>query len=62
MSRMMRKLNDYSAMGIPQIWLIDPKGPKSWRFENGRLNPASIFGDPGERIHFSISEIEKLLD
>jgi Uma2 family endonuclease len=62
MTRMMRKLNDYSAMGIPQIWLIDPKGPKSWRFENGQLNPSLTFGAPGERIHFSISAIEKLLD
>ncbi len=62
MTRMMRKLNDYSTMGIPQIWVIDPKGSKSWRFENGRLNPSSTFGVPGERIHFSISEIEKLLD
>ncbi|MBV8114592.1 MAG: Uma2 family endonuclease [Silvibacterium sp.] len=62
MTRMMRKLNDYSAMGIPQIWVIDPKGPRSWRFENGQLNPSSTFGAPGERIHFSISEIERLLD
>jgi Uma2 family endonuclease len=62
MTRMMRKLNDYSAMGIPQIWVIDPKGPKSWRFENGQLNPSLTFGALGERIHFSISEIEKLLD
>ncbi|MBV8631062.1 MAG: Uma2 family endonuclease, partial [Silvibacterium sp.] len=25
MTRMMRKLNDYAAMGIPQIWVIDPR-------------------------------------
>ncbi|MBV8630779.1 MAG: Uma2 family endonuclease, partial [Silvibacterium sp.] len=62
MTRMMRKLNDYSAMGISQIWVIDPKGPKSWRFEDGRLNPSSTFGAPGEKIHFQISEIEELLD
>ena len=62
MSRIMRKLNDYSAMGVPQIWVIDPKGPKSWRFLDGQLNPSSTFGAPGETIHFDISEIEKLLD
>jgi Uma2 family endonuclease len=62
MTRMMRKLNDYSAMGIPQIWVIDPKGPRSWRFENEQLNPSSTFGAPGERIYFPISDIEKLLD
>jgi Uma2 family endonuclease len=62
MTRMMRKLNDYSAMGIPHIWVIEPKGAKSWRFQDGQLNPSSIFGAPGEKIHFAISEIEKLLD
>ena len=62
MTRVMRKLNDYSAMGIPHIRVIDPKGPKSWEFQNGQLNPSSTFGVPGDRIHFSISEIEKLLD
>jgi Uma2 family endonuclease len=59
---MMRKLNDYSAMGIPHIWVIDPKGPKSWQFRDGQLNASTTFGLPGDRIHFSISEIEKLLD
>jgi len=62
MTRVMRKLNDYSAMGIPHIWVIDPKGPKSWRFQNGQLNSSSTFGAPGEKIYFSISEIEKLVD
>jgi len=62
MTRVMRKLNDYSAMGISHIWVIEPKGAKSWRFQDGQLNPSSTFGAPGEKIHFPISEIEKLLD
>jgi len=62
MTRVMRKLNDYSAMGIPHIWVIEPKNAKSWRFQDGQLNSSSTFGTVGEKIYFSISEIEKLLD
>jgi Uma2 family endonuclease len=62
MMRVMRKLNDYSAMGISHIWVIDPKGSKSWQFQSGQLNPSSTFGAPGEEIHFSMSKIEALLD
>jgi Uma2 family endonuclease len=62
MTRVMRKLNDYSAMGIRHIWVIDPASKNSYRFRDGQLNLSSTFGDPGEPIHFHISEIEKLLD
>ena len=62
MTRVMRKLNDYAAMGIPHIWVIDPKGPKSWQFQNGQLKSTSTFGAPGDRIQFSIAEIQELLD
>ncbi len=62
MTRWMRKLNDYSAMGIEHIWVIDPASKNSYRFRDGQLNLSSTFGGPGEPIHFHISEIEKLLD
>lgn len=62
MKRMMRKLNDYAAMGIPQIWVIDPEGNRFYRFQNGQLTPATSFSEPERAIHFEMSEVEKLLD
>jgi Uma2 family endonuclease len=62
MTRMMRKLEDYAAMGIPHIWVIDPQNGKSRLFREGQLKLASTFGEPGGPIHFSMDEIQKLLD
>jgi Uma2 family endonuclease len=62
MTRMMRKLDDYAAMGVAHILVIDPATGKAWLFRDGQLKLASHFGTAGEPIHFEISEIEKLLD
>jgi Uma2 family endonuclease len=62
MTRIMRKLDDYAAMGIAHIWVIDPQNGKSYRFREGQLMLASHFGEPGEPIHFAIEEITRLLD
>lgn len=62
MMRITRKLGDYSEMGIPHIWVIDPKNKKTWRFHDNQLNVSSNFGNPGDKIHFNLAEIEKLLD
>lgn len=62
MMRITRKLGDYSEMGIPHIWVIDPKNKKTWRFHDNQLNVSSTFGSPGDKIHFDFAEIEKLLD
>jgi Uma2 family endonuclease len=61
-TRIMRKLGDYAAMGIPHIWVIDPENGESFLFRKGQLTPSLDFGEPGEPIHFPIKEIEKLLD
>lgn len=62
MMRVTQKLGDYAAMGIPHIWVIDPKNKKAWRFHGNQLNLSSTFGALGDRIHFDLGEIEKLLD
>lgn len=61
-TRFTRKLNDYEAMGIPQIWVIDPEGPAIHRFQNGHLAPSSLFDEPQRGIRFELREIEALLD
>lgn len=60
--RMMRKLGDYAAMQIPQIWLIEPESKMYYRFVNGELHKGSIFSLTEKGIHFDLSEIENLLD
>ena len=58
----LRKLSDYEAMGIAQIWLIDPDAKIYYQFKQGQLARASHFGEPDARIHFQMSDIEAYLD
>lgn len=62
MMRMTQKLVEYAAMGIPHIWVIDPASKQAWSFHNNQLNLCPTFGTPGDKIHFDLAEIEKLLD
>ncbi len=61
-ARLMRKLRDYEAMGIAQIWVIDPEGPVTQRYEKGQLTAAKVFEEPARGIRFEMSKIEALLD
>lgn len=61
-TRFLRKLHDYEAMGIPQIWVIDPNGPAIQRFQSGQLAASAVFDEPARGIRFEIREIEALLD
>jgi Uma2 family endonuclease len=45
-ARLMRKLSDYEAMGIPQIWVIDPQAVLFRRYRGGELAQAGVFGEP----------------
>jgi Uma2 family endonuclease len=60
--RLMRKLNDYQAMGIPEIWVVDPETRVFSRFEDGQLLRRAEFVVPGRSISFAVSEIEAMLD
>jgi Uma2 family endonuclease len=61
-TRFTRKLKDYEAMGIPQIWVIDPDGPVIQRFQSGHLAESSVFDEPARGIRFEMRAIEALLD
>jgi Uma2 family endonuclease len=61
MRRVMRKLGDYAAMGIPQIWVIDPETKDISRFEDGQLLRQSHFSIPENGIDFEMAEIAKLV-
>lgn len=61
-SRLMRKLEDYAAMGIPQIWVVDPKISSFRRYANDQLVRSSEFHEPSKNIRFDMHELEALLD
>jgi Uma2 family endonuclease len=62
MKRVLRKLGDYSAMGIEQIWVIDQDTRTYYQFTEGKLVPGTYFGAVGDRIHFAMNEVEAFLD
>ncbi len=58
----LRKLGDYEAMGIPNIWLIDPETRNGYRIVDGGLIPVAEFVAQGDRFRVAKSELEALLD
>lgn len=58
-SRMMRKLADYSAMGIAQIWVVDPATGAFMRYADGSLTVSTRYEGAG--IEFPLSAIAELL-
>jgi len=59
--KLRRKLDDYSKMGIPEIWVIDPEDGSSLRYLDGELLRAESFEEPARGISFRIEEIAKLV-
>lgn len=59
--RLLRKLDDYAKMGIPQIWVLDPEDSSSFRYQDGQLLRGEVFDEPARGITFRIEEIAKLL-
>ena len=64
MSRMMRKLADYEAMGIKTIRVIEPKSGVISRFNNGRLEPLVEATEhlPGSACLIDWLQIRKSMD
>ncbi len=61
--RMLRKLRDYAAMGIPEIFLIDPRTEEVFRFQDGGLSlcgPAQHFAN--QAAHVDWGQIKLLED
>jgi Uma2 family endonuclease len=62
MSDMMERLADYQQMGIPAIWVIEPKKPTCYLYSSGQLTPVTTFELPGSSHQVSMTEIAALLD
>ena len=60
-TRLMRKLDDYEAMGVPEIWVIDPETGVTERFEGGQLVRREEFRLPERGIVFAFAEVAALV-
>ncbi len=62
MTEMLDRLSDYQQMGIPAIWVIEPKKPSYYLYSSGQLTPATTFELPGSNFSVEMAEISALVD
>jgi Uma2 family endonuclease len=62
LQRLKRRLEDYRAMGILEIWVIDPQDATYYRYEDGELRRSNTFSHAAKGILFDMNEIKNLLD
>jgi Uma2 family endonuclease len=62
MQHMKRKLADYEAMGIPEIWVIDPEDNTYYRYEKQELHRNDTFSHTEKGIVFDMNQLKQLLD
>jgi Uma2 family endonuclease len=60
--RLMRKLEDYAMMGIPEIWVIDPQDSTYSRYEERQLLRKDLFSIDAHSISFQMIRIKEQLD
>jgi Uma2 family endonuclease len=61
LSRVRERLADYSAMGVREIWLIDPVSGSFERWEDGQLVRREEFAMRDRGIGFGVQEIRSLV-
>jgi Uma2 family endonuclease len=60
--RLKLKLEDYRAMGIPEIRVIDPQGSTFYRYEDLQLRRTSSFSHAEKGFAFDMNQLKNLLD
>ena len=60
--RLKLKLEDYRAMGIPEIWVIDPQDSTFYRYEDLQLRRTDSFSHAEKGFAFDMNELKNLLD
>jgi Uma2 family endonuclease len=61
LQRLKRKLEDYRAMGIAEIWVIDPQDSTFYRYENLELQRNGSFSHAEKGIVFDMNQLKNLL-
>jgi Uma2 family endonuclease len=62
MQRLLRKLEGYRIMGIPEIWVIEPQDAIYYRYEERQLMRSDSFSYDARGIVFSMDQIKQQLD
>ncbi len=60
--RLLRKLADYQAMGIPTIVVVNPETDTIYRYQNGVLTPSEEQACPGSECVLDWERIRDLRD
>jgi Uma2 family endonuclease len=60
--RLKLKLEDYRAMGIPEIWVIDPQDSTFYRYEDLQLRRTDAFSHAEKGFAFDMNQLKNLLD
>jgi Uma2 family endonuclease len=62
LQRLKRKLEDYRAMGIQEIWVIDPQDSTFYRYEDLQLRRTDSFSHAEKGFSFDMNQLKNLLD
>jgi len=57
MTRVLDRLSDFDRMGVPAIWLIDPRKSSYSLYSSGHLTPASTFELQGTDFRVEMASI-----
>jgi Uma2 family endonuclease len=57
MSRMQRKIEDYHAIGCPNIWILDPWRRKAYRFDGASIVEVSDLTTHDARLSIGVSQL-----
>ncbi len=60
-SRITARLADFESLGVPQIWLLDPKRGTMQRFVDGELQPGAEFVLEAQGIRFPMERVRELV-
>jgi len=62
LQRLKQRMEDYRAMGIPEIWIIDPQDSTFYRYEDLQLQRKDSFSLAEKGIAFDMNQLKNLLD
>jgi len=62
LGRMQHRVNDYLAMGVEHIWLLDPETREAYRCTANGFEKAAELSVPGTPLHLPLPQIFSALD
>lgn len=63
LDRLIRRLRDYVAMGVPHVWVVDPRERVGFIYANGlELNETGIFEAPEVGLRINLADMFAIID